>query len=81
MNKRKIHHEDQTISIGNQAAKKRKIEEDESFCSVTSGKKRKIEEEDNHNLVPRKKMKTTVSSFENNIYDYVKKRRDSLIYI
>ena len=80
MNKRKIHHEDQTISIGNQTAKKRKIEEDESVCSVTSGKKRKIEEVD-HNLVPRKKMKTTVSSFENNIYDYVKKRRDLLIYI
>jgi hypothetical protein len=84
-NRKRKFQEDESIYIYNETGKKRKIQEDESISkSDQTGKKRKIqdydyEDEHNCNFVPRKKMKTE-KSFEN-MDDYVKARRDLLIYI
>ena len=75
--KRKIQDEEQSISIG---IKKRKIQDEESIAiGCQSGKKRKIQE-DEYNFLPRKKMKID-KPLEINMHDYIKKRRDLLIYI
>lgn len=84
--KRKIQ-DDESITMGCQSGKKRKIQDDDQSITTgcQSGKKRKIQDEEyedelNYNFVPRKKMKID-KPFEINMDDYVKTRRDLLIYI
>ena len=58
----------------------KKIQEDERISiGQNTGKKRKIQE-DEYNFLPRKKMKID-KPLEINMHDYIKKRRDLLIYI